>query len=245
MTGPLIPPDAELNVRRGLWINHGCSPAALYGDDGQMQCGACLLDFKADPLLHLMLRLFALGRLHAGRLPEVATPGAVPARPLEDEAVAQVIQQMRDGVFQSRQRGGGNAIWSDAVEHWADVLEAAYETRSPDGDGLPMEKGLGEGRGPRVLSTETHGVVTATGRRTGASGAVGGCDIHQKPAAGSEPAESHTLDLASLQALSAQWRRQADLWHRGIGDNQNTRLYREVADQLDAWIAAHQPTEGE
>lgn len=29
-----------------LWLRHGCSIAALYGDDGEMQCSSCGLDFK-------------------------------------------------------------------------------------------------------------------------------------------------------------------------------------------------------
>lgn len=36
----------ELVLRRLLWLNHGHS--MLYGDDGEMQCGRCLLDFKRD-----------------------------------------------------------------------------------------------------------------------------------------------------------------------------------------------------
>jgi hypothetical protein len=33
-------------LRRLLWLNHGC--IGLYGDDGEMQCGQCLIDFKRD-----------------------------------------------------------------------------------------------------------------------------------------------------------------------------------------------------
>ena len=33
-------------LRKFMWVNHGCHPCALYGDDGEMQCGACGLDFK-------------------------------------------------------------------------------------------------------------------------------------------------------------------------------------------------------
>jgi len=36
--------EAEAPWRRMLWLRHGC--IGLYGDDGEMQCGACLLDFK-------------------------------------------------------------------------------------------------------------------------------------------------------------------------------------------------------
>lgn len=39
--------EAEnLQLRKLLWLNHGCNITALYGDDGEMQCGACAVDFK-------------------------------------------------------------------------------------------------------------------------------------------------------------------------------------------------------
>lgn len=36
----------EMILRKLLWINHGCSFPALYGDDGEMQCHTCGVDFK-------------------------------------------------------------------------------------------------------------------------------------------------------------------------------------------------------
>ena len=37
--------EAGLTVmRRLLWLHHG--HVGLYGDDGEMQCGTCLIDFK-------------------------------------------------------------------------------------------------------------------------------------------------------------------------------------------------------
>jgi hypothetical protein len=33
-------------LRRLLWLRHGCSFSALYGDDGEMQCHSCGIDFK-------------------------------------------------------------------------------------------------------------------------------------------------------------------------------------------------------
>ena len=37
-------------LRRLLWLRHGCPFGALYGDDGEMQCSECLVDFKRmDP----------------------------------------------------------------------------------------------------------------------------------------------------------------------------------------------------
>lgn len=39
----------ELILRRLLWIRHGCNPAALYGDDGELQCHECMIDFLRMP----------------------------------------------------------------------------------------------------------------------------------------------------------------------------------------------------
>ena len=37
----------ELILRNLLWLNHG-HVDCLYGDDGEMQCNKCLIDFKRD-----------------------------------------------------------------------------------------------------------------------------------------------------------------------------------------------------
>ena len=33
-------------LRKLLWLNHGCDVTALYGDDGEMGCCKCAVDFK-------------------------------------------------------------------------------------------------------------------------------------------------------------------------------------------------------
>lgn len=38
--------DEMLELRRGWWLSHGCSGVALYGDDGEMQCHDCRIDFR-------------------------------------------------------------------------------------------------------------------------------------------------------------------------------------------------------
>jgi hypothetical protein len=41
-------PSTELTLRRLLWLRHGHD--GLYGDDGEMQCSRCPLDFlRASP----------------------------------------------------------------------------------------------------------------------------------------------------------------------------------------------------
>ena len=39
--------DNEKILRQLLWLNHG-HVEYLYGDDGEMQCPKCLIDFKRD-----------------------------------------------------------------------------------------------------------------------------------------------------------------------------------------------------
>jgi hypothetical protein len=41
--------DTDLILRRLLWLHHGCPSAALYGDDGKMDCNQCMIDFKNMP----------------------------------------------------------------------------------------------------------------------------------------------------------------------------------------------------
>ncbi len=52
----------ELKYRSLLWLGHGHSPAVLYGDDGEMQCPLCVLDYKRDPIERIEA---AVSRLNA------------------------------------------------------------------------------------------------------------------------------------------------------------------------------------
>lgn len=49
--GQLMTVREELHEwRKALWLRHGCPITALYGDDGEMSCGICLVDFKRNSL---------------------------------------------------------------------------------------------------------------------------------------------------------------------------------------------------
>lgn len=54
--------EREEEARRTLWLGHGCDIAALYGDDGEMQCNAlhCFKDFRREPLSELIAHTFKL-----------------------------------------------------------------------------------------------------------------------------------------------------------------------------------------
>lgn len=43
-----LSPETDHAIRCQLWFSHGCGLAALYGDDGEMQCGRFhpCIDFK-------------------------------------------------------------------------------------------------------------------------------------------------------------------------------------------------------
>jgi len=38
--------EERYRLRFLLWLRHGCEITALYGDDGEMSCGKCGIDFK-------------------------------------------------------------------------------------------------------------------------------------------------------------------------------------------------------
>lgn len=54
--------DDEKMLRKLLWLRHGCSISSLYGDDGEMQCSACLIDFRRDSVSAIQERFHVLGR---------------------------------------------------------------------------------------------------------------------------------------------------------------------------------------
>jgi hypothetical protein len=53
--------ENEIILRRLLWIRHGCPSEALYGDDGEMQCAACPMDFKRMSAHEIDRRWFEAG----------------------------------------------------------------------------------------------------------------------------------------------------------------------------------------
>lgn len=54
-------------LRRLLWLRHGCD--GLYGDDGEMQCARCSIDFRRDEPVSIEERFADIGlrKLSEGR----------------------------------------------------------------------------------------------------------------------------------------------------------------------------------
>ena len=61
----------EKKLRELLWLKHGHSEF-LYGDDGEMQCHRCMLDFKRDSV-QVIVKVFDEQTLR--RLKEISEKG--------------------------------------------------------------------------------------------------------------------------------------------------------------------------
>jgi len=46
--------DEQQGLRELLWLRHGCRITDLYGDDGEMQCSKCQIDFKRWPVSQII-----------------------------------------------------------------------------------------------------------------------------------------------------------------------------------------------
>ena len=65
------------HLKRQVWLTHGCPMPALYGDDGEMACNACGIDFKRWTVERILARLMDL---HLRRLyPETPRTPEAPA----------------------------------------------------------------------------------------------------------------------------------------------------------------------
>lgn len=53
--------ESEYILRELIWLRHGCGAVGLYGDDGEMHCNLCGIDFKRDPAHKIKARLLELG----------------------------------------------------------------------------------------------------------------------------------------------------------------------------------------
>ena len=42
--------EENLELRKIWWMYHGDHYGALYGDDGELQCSKCMIDFKRDSM---------------------------------------------------------------------------------------------------------------------------------------------------------------------------------------------------
>lgn len=72
------PPDErEATLRRLLFLRHGCSGHVLYGDDGEMQCAACMIDFRRDTPEQIEKRFQELA---LKKLAQVQSKGLVPCQ---------------------------------------------------------------------------------------------------------------------------------------------------------------------
>ena len=58
--------NKELEIRKLLWLTHHCGQSYLYGDDGEMQCHLCGLDFRRHSESRIVNTFNKVGSLKFG-----------------------------------------------------------------------------------------------------------------------------------------------------------------------------------
>ena len=66
--------EENMRLRKLLWLHHGCD--GLYGDDGEMQCNRCGIDFKRHSIDYIEARFEDIGKIKLimSSLPPNSTP---------------------------------------------------------------------------------------------------------------------------------------------------------------------------
>jgi len=62
--------DDNRKLRRMLAIQHDGPKHMIYGDDGELQCGACMIDFRRDSVSDIERKLHDAGMRELQRLVE-------------------------------------------------------------------------------------------------------------------------------------------------------------------------------
>ena len=59
-------------LRSLLWLRHGCESSAKYGDDGEMQCHGCGIDFKRMPASYISEVFYEMNMKEIEKMKKVA-----------------------------------------------------------------------------------------------------------------------------------------------------------------------------
>lgn len=64
--------EEDCILRQMLWLRHGCEISALYGDDGELQCSECGVDFKRMPATNISEMFHDIGLARLKKMKETA-----------------------------------------------------------------------------------------------------------------------------------------------------------------------------
>jgi hypothetical protein len=123
---------SDTDLREWLWLNHGCSIAALYGDDGELQCGNgrphhLPLDFKRQPLKEILKATVDAGRSRR-------------------KAAESALDEARKALFRQREIAHAQSVMaSQAQEAYATAMAQRDEARKAR-DWQPISTAPSEGR---------------------------------------------------------------------------------------------------
>ena len=123
--------DPEKWLRLEWWANHGCSMAVLYGDDGELQCSRCLVDFKRHPIAEL--REFVRQR----RLQQLPPQGALSVSPAVASVCGAAVDQMRADDEYRRVHADGSGATAMEANAASDAWFAATQATEARARALP------------------------------------------------------------------------------------------------------------
>ena len=115
--------DDLTKLRYLLWLRHGCPVSALYGDDGEMSCGMCLIDFgrlAPDEIEAMFIR-------DSERRAAQPAGAVEPCRNLATMTADQAVVSMRDSIDGDPEFSACDSqltFWADAVERTLRALRA-------------------------------------------------------------------------------------------------------------------------
>lgn len=91
--------SSEETLRRMLWLMHGCPINALYGDDGEMSCSKCAIDFKRDPVPTIENKLRALAEKQLQKHIDGQVKATLELRSVQEilELIEQLKPKLLDG----------------------------------------------------------------------------------------------------------------------------------------------------
>jgi hypothetical protein len=142
VTHPEMPPKTvpEIYLRQYMWAHHTCGQSALYGDDGELQCKKCLIDFRRMPMEKLREKICML---------ELASP-APTLQGAPNERAIDLCAQVESALQSGNCSETWPEIWGRFVEPFISKLTQPAP-KEPQGAEAPAE-----GKSKRGLRMENR-----------------------------------------------------------------------------------------
>lgn len=113
------------NERERLWLGHGCSTAILYGDDGEMQCARCMIDFRRDSFETIAERLASTAKVREQEAARLREEVAEAQRERDEARKSRLIMEMSENTAY-REALAAERARADTAERHRDRYKRQY-----------------------------------------------------------------------------------------------------------------------